>query len=292
MRFFVLIFTVTFLWGLSFPAAKIGLRGVEPFTFLWLRGIISSASVFLIMFARKMPVLPPRPSWRGESRDFWINACLHNLMFITYYHGVDHTTAGRASLFLYSQPLLLTALAAWILPHERVGVRAVSGFIAASLGMVFLFGDKLSSAGGSTWYGDSIVVLAAVIWAVQSIFLKMKLRSFDAFRITAWTQLLAVLPFFIVASFLGEAWPDLTDTNVLTGVGYSGLIGTGLAMIPWLWLLTDYPASRVGVFMFLTPVFGVLTGALLLAEPLTQLMLGGAVLISAGIYFVNSESRK
>ena len=82
----------------------------------------------------------------------------------------------------------------------------------------------------------------------------------------------------------------MTDANVLTGVGYSGLIGTGLAMIPWLWLLTDYPASRVGVFMFLTPVFGVLMGALLLAEPLTMLMLGGAVLISLGIYFVNSDS--
>ncbi len=291
MRFFVLIFTVTFLWGLSFPAAKIGLRGVEPFTFLWLRGLISASSVFLIMFIRKMPVLPPHPGGGKENRDFWINACLHNLMFITYYHGVDHTTAGRASLFLYAQPLLLTALAAWILPHERVGVRAVFGFMATSLGMVFLFGDKLSSAGGSTWYGDAIVVLAAVVWAVQSIFLKMRLRSFDAFRITAWTQLLAVLPFFLIASLLGEPWPDLTDTNVLTGVGYSGLIGTGFAMIPWLWLLTDYPASRVGVFMFLTPVFGVLMGALLLAEPLTLLMLGGAVLISSGIYLVNSESK-
>ena len=291
MRFFVLIFTVTFLWGLSFPAAKIGLRGVEPFTFLWLRGLISASSVFLIMFIRKMPVLPPHPGGGKENRDFWINACLHNIMFITYYHGVDHTTAGRASLFLYVQPLLLTALAAWILPHERVGVRAVFGFVAASLGMVFLFGDKLSSAGGSTWYGDAIVVLAAVVWAVQSIFLKLRLRSFDAFRITAWTQLLAVLPFFLIASLRGEPWPDLTDTNVLTGVGYSGLIGTGFAMIPWLWLLTDYPASRVGVFMFLTPVFGVLMGALLLAEPLTLLMLGGGVLISSGIYLVNSASR-
>ncbi len=291
MRFFVLIFTVTFLWGLSFPAAKIGLRGVEPFTFLWLRGIISSASVFLIMFMRNMPVLPPRPGFSGENRDFWLNACLHNLMFITYYHGVDHTTAGRASLFLYAQPLILTALAAWILPNERVGVRAILGFIAASLGMVFLFGDKLSSAGGSTLYGDIVVVLAAVVWAVQSVLLKMRLRGFDAFRITAWTQILAVLPFFLMASILGESWPDLTDTNVLTGVGYSGLIGTGLAMIPWLWLLTDYPASRVGVFMFLTPVFGVLMGALLLGEPLTTLMLGGAILISTGIYFVHSESK-
>ncbi len=289
MRFFVLIFAVTFLWGLSFPAAKIGLRGVEPFTFLWLRAAISAVSVFGIMLLRGMPAAPPNPLGGRESRDFWINACLHNLMFLTYYHGVDHTTAGRASLFLYAQPLFLTALAAWILPHERVGIRAVAGFAGASLGMVFLFGDKLSSSGGSTWFGDAVVILAAVLWAVQSIFLKTKLRSFDAFRITAWTQLLAVPPFFVVSTFLGEPWPDLTDANVLTGVGYNGLIGTGLAMIPWLWLLTDYPAGRVSAFMFLTPVFGVFLSALLLAEPLTLLMLGGAVLISAGIYLVNSE---
>ena len=290
MRFFVLIFSVTFLWGLSFPAAKIGLRGVEPFTFLWLRGLISAGIVFLVMILRRMPALPPHPGGGRESADFWINACLHNLMFLTYYHGVNHTTAGRASLFLYAQPLILTGLAAWILPQERVGVRAVAGFAAASLGMTLLFGDRLSSSGGSTWLGDVIVILAAVLWAVQSIFLKMRLRSFDAFRITAWTQLLAVPPFFLVASLRGEPWPDLGDANVLAGVGYNGLIGTGLAMIPWLWLLKDYPAGRVSAFMFLTPVFGVFLGALLLAEPLTTLMLGGAILISAGIYLVNSES--
>ncbi len=291
MRFFVLIFAVTFLWGLSFPAAKIGLRGVEPFTFLWLRSLISAASVLLIMIARKMPVLPPRPGGGRENGDFWINACLHNLMFLTYYHGVDYTTAGRASLFLYAQPLFLTALAAWILPQERVGLRAVSGFIGASLGMVLLFGDKLSSSGGSTWFGDFVVILAAALWAIQSIFLKTRLRSFDVFRITAWTQLLAVPPFFLIASLLGEPWPDLSDPNVFTGVGYNGLIGTGLAMIPWLWLLKDYPAGRVSAFMFLTPVFGVFLGALLLSEPLTFLMLGGAILISAGIYLVNSDSK-
>ncbi len=290
MRFFVLIFSVTFLWGLSFPAAKIGLRGVEPFTFLWLRGLISAGIVFLVMLLRRMPALPPRPGGGRENADFWINACLHNLMFLTYYHGVNHTTAGRASLFLYAQPLILTGLAAWILPQERVGVRAVAGFAAASLGMTLLFGDRLSSSGGSTWLGDVIVILAAVLWAVQSIFLKMRLRSFDAFRITAWTQLLAVPPFFLIASLRGEPWPDLGDANVLAGVGYNGLIGTGLAMIPWLWLLKDYPAGRVSAFMFLTPVFGVFLGALLLAEPLTTLMLGGAILISAGIYLVNSES--
>lgn len=290
MRFFVLIFSVTFLWGLSFPAAKMGLRGVEPFTFLWLRGLISAGIVFLVMLLRRMPALPPRLGGGRESADFWINACLHNLMFLTYYHGVNHTTAGRASLFLYAQPLILTGLAAWILPQERVGVRAVAGFAAASLGMTLLFGDRLSSSGGSTWLGDVIVILAAVLWAVQSIFLKMRLRSFDAFRITAWTQLLAVPPFFLVASLRGEPWPDLGDANVLAGVGYNGLIGTGLAMIPWLWLLKDYPAGRVSAFMFLTPVFGVFLGALLLAEPLTTLMLGGAILISAGIYLVNSES--
>ena len=290
MRFFVLIFSVTFLWGLSFPAAKMGLRGVEPFTFLWLRGLISAGIVFLVMLLRRMPALPPRLGGGRESADFWINACLHNLMFLTYYHGVNHTTAGRASLFLYAQPLILTGLAAWILPQERVGVRAVAGFAAASLGMTLLFGDRLSSSGGSTWLGDVIVILAAVLWAVQSIFLKMRLRSFDAFRITAWTQLLAVPPFFLVASLRGEPWPDLGDANVLAGVGYNGLIGTGLAMIPWLWLMKDYPAGRVSAFMFLTPVFGVFLGALLLAEPLTTLMLGGAILISAGIYLVNSES--
>lgn len=283
----LLIGAVTFLWGLSFPVAKIGLRGMEPFTFLWLRSLVSALTVFVWIVWRRGPLLPPR-----GNPDFWWNAALHNLNFLIFYHAVKYTTAGRASLFLYTQPILLTAFAAYFIPEERIGRRAVLGFAASAGGLVLLFSDRLSSEGGATWAGDALTLLAAVAWSSQCLFLKVRLKGVDPFRITAWTQAMAVPPFLLLAMGWGKWWPDVTDPDVLTGVLYSGMVGTGLAMVLWVRLLAEYPAGRVSAFMFLTPVFGVFLGALMLAEPLTALMLGGAALVAAGIYLVNSEGAR
>ncbi|MBI3128320.1 MAG: DMT family transporter [Candidatus Tectomicrobia bacterium] len=267
--------------------AKIGLRGMEPFTFLWLRSLASALTVFAWILWRRGPLLPPR-----GNPDFWWNTALHNLNFLIFYHAVQYTTAGRASLFLYIQPILLTAFAAYFLPEERIGRRAVLGFAASAAGLVLLFSDKLSSGGGSTWLGDALTLLAAVVWSSQSLFLKVRLKGVDPFRITAWTQLMAVLPFLLLAVWWGRWWPDFTDPDVLTGVLYSGMVGTGLAMVLWVRLLAEYPAGRVSSFMFLCPVFGVFLGALLLAETLSALMLAGAALVAAGIYLVNSKKKR
>jgi drug/metabolite transporter (DMT)-like permease len=55
----------------------------------------------------------------------------------------------------------------------------------------------------------------------------------------------------------------------------------------WFWLLTRYLAARLSVFSFLTPLFGVLFGVLILREPLTPSFIGAALLVGAGIVLVN-----
>ena len=77
---------------------------------------------------------------------------------------------------------------------------------------------------------------------------------------------------------------------MVTGVGFNGIVGTGLTIILWIWLIKEFPAKRVSAFMFLCPLFGVFLGALILSEPLTLFMITGSFLIALGIYLVNKES--
>ncbi|MDA1001275.1 MAG: DMT family transporter [bacterium] len=286
MRFYVLAITVTFLWGLSFTTVKIGLQGMGPFTFLWLRSLISALTVFFLIRMRGGKFMPPK-----GSRDFWWNTLLHNLVFLLFYNGAAFTTAGRASLFLYGQPIFYTALAAWLMPAERIGVRGVAGFSAAAIGMVLLFNEKLAAT-GPTWLGDAIILVSAFVWGVQSLFLKVRLKGHDAFQITAWVQLVAVVLFLPIALAKGEGWPDLTNLYVLTGAGYNGIVGTGITQVLWVILLAQYSPSRVSAYMFLCPVFGVFLGALILQEVLGLPTLAGAALIAAGIYLVNTRRMK
>ena len=285
--FYVLIGAVTFLWGLSFPSIKVGLGLIEPFTFIWIRSLISAALIFSIIAYRGTPWTPPR----GRPA-FWVNTILHNLLFVFVYPGAALTTSGRTSVFDYTQPLIYTALAAYFIPVERLGPRSLLGFAAAFGGIVVLFGEKLTGGGNYSFLGDGLVLIGAFCWGVQSIYLRINLQGIDPFRITAWTQLVGILMFLILASIQGIHIPDFTNPLVSVNVAYNGLVGTGIVMVLWVRLLANYPPSRVSAFMFLCPVFGGFLSGLILAEPLTAYMLGGAALVAAGIFLVNTDKHR
>jgi len=287
LQFYVFIGLVTSLWGLGFPTMKIGLDVMQPFTFLLLRGIVSSITIFSLILIRRGALCPPK----GRP-EFWWNTLLHNTMFIFLYYGAAITTSGRTSVFLYTQPLFYAALAVWLIPSERFGVRSLLGFTAAFIGIILMFGEKFEAGEAHTLLGDGLVVLAALIWGIQSLYLRQKLKGIDPFRIAAWTQMVSIPFFLFFALLMGLEFPDLTNPVVIISVGYNGFIGTGLVMVLWVRLLAGYPPTRVSAFMFLTPVFGVFMGSMILSESLTRFMLAGAALVAAGIYLVNTDILK
>jgi drug/metabolite transporter (DMT)-like permease len=265
---------------------KIGLSVMSPFTFLFFRSIVSSVTIFSLILCRRGKMRPPK----GRPK-FWYNTIFHNMMFIFVYYGAAITTSGRTSVFLYTQPLFYVAFTALLIPSEKIGLRSVLGFAAAFGGIVVLFGEKLGTVGAHTLLGDGYVVLGALIWGMQSYYLRRNLKGIDPFRIAAYTQLIAIPFFFFFALSQGLKIPDFTRWEVLVGIGYNGAFGTGMVMVLWVRLLAQYPPSRVGAFMFLTPVFGVFLSGLILAEPLTGYVMAGAALVAAGIYLVNTDTR-
>jgi drug/metabolite transporter (DMT)-like permease len=65
------------------------------------------------------------------------------------------------------------------------------------------------------------------------------------------------------------------------------VIVTFASYLTWFWLLTRYLAGRLAVFSFLTPLFGVAFGVLLLGDPLTPSLLLAAAMVAGGILLVN-----
>ena len=74
-------------------------------------------------------------------------------------------------------------------------------------------------------------------------------------------------------------------------VVYQGVVVAFASYLVWFWLLTRYLAGRLAVFSFLTPLFGVAFGVLILAEPLSSAFLGAALMVGAGIVLVNQPSK-
>ena len=60
----------------------------------------------------------------------------------------------------------------------------------------------------------------------------------------------------------------------------------------WFWIIIQFPVSKLTAFTFLAPLFGVIMGSVLLAEPVTPLVWLGMVLVGGGIYVINRPPRK
>jgi drug/metabolite transporter (DMT)-like permease len=102
-------------------------------------------------------------------------------------------------------------------------------------------------------------------------------------------QLGGSVPFLLVgAALFGELgrFPDATAVAWL-GLAYQTVIVAFASYLLWFWLLLAYPAAKVSGFTFLTPVFGVASGSLVLGEPISAALLAGLGAIAVGLRLVN-----
>ncbi|MBU0697972.1 MAG: DMT family transporter, partial [Proteobacteria bacterium] len=74
---------------------------------------------------------------------------------------------------------------------------------------------------------------------------------------------------------------------IAASIAYQTLWVAFVTYLAWFWLVRHYPPSRLASFTFLTPLFGVLAGGLLLNEPITGSLLLALILVGVGIYMVN-----
>lgn len=270
------------IWGLQQVAVKVALAGISPVLQVGLRS--GFAAVLVFGWAR----------WRGlrlfdadgSLKPGLIAGLLFALEFICIFAGLQHTGASRMVVFLYTSPCFTVLGLHWFVPGERIGWRHGLGIALAFAGIVVAFGDGL--AGGS-WLGDGLGVLAAILWAATTVLIRASaLARASAAKTLLYQLAVSALLTLPLSLLIGEAGVTALTTGVLVAMGYQVLIVAFASYLTWFWLLTRFLASRLMVFSFLTPLFGVAFGVLLLGERMSGLFGVAALLVVAGIVLVNA----
>ena len=152
------------------------------------------------------------------------------------------------------------------------------------------FGDGLTSGRG-TLLGDFFGLLGAALWAATTVLIRTtKLASVSATKTLAY-QLAVSGPVLLLASWLmGEPGIIALTLPIAAAFAYQCAVVAFASFLTWFWLMRQYLVARLGVFTFLTPLFGVLAGVLLLGEPLTPSFGAAALLVGIGIFLVNLRS--
>ncbi len=270
-------------WGFQQVLVKATVAEVAPAYQAALRFLLATAVLWLWCGWRRIPL------WR---RDGTLGAgLLVGLLFFgefsCIYMGLQNTTASRLTLFLYSSPLWLALLLPRFIPSERLRPLQWAGLACAFAGVGLALGDGLQG-GGETVLGDLLGLTAGLLWALTTL----TLRTTAVQRASPEKQLfyqiaVCALAFPVLSLALGEHWNWPLSSFATGSIVAQALVGAFASYLAWMWLLVRYPATKLSVFVFLTPVFAILFGALWLKEPVTLGLMGAMALVGAGIVLVN-----
>jgi drug/metabolite transporter (DMT)-like permease len=207
--------------------------------------------------------------------------------FLLIAFGQRHIASSLAGILIASSPMFTALLAARYDAEERPYGIAISGVAIGLVGVVLLFGVDLSGD-AKALAGGLMVVLAALGYAIGSLYLKHALRGVPPVGIAASTIGLAALLMAPLAPFaLPGHGPSTEALLAMLALG-AGSSGVGF----WIYftLLRDVGPGRASLVAYIAPGFSVAYGATLLDEPITAGAMIGLVLIVLGSW-IAAESR-
>ena len=136
--------------------------------------------------------------------------------------------------------------------------------------------------------GDALVLGGAVCWGATTVAIKANRRVHLTPNKTLFYQLagsaLILLP---LSAALGEPGVLAPSAVALTALAYQIVIVAFVSYLAWFWLLARYPASELSAFSFLTPLFGMAAGGLVLGERIGPALTIAMAFVAVGIYLVN-----
>lgn len=276
------------IWGMQQVVLKATVADIAPIMQIALRSGAAALLVGLVMWWQKEPM---------NVRDGTLGAgvvvgLLFGFEFMLVAEGLRHTTASHMVVFLYTAPMFAALGLAWRLPAERLGLMQWIGIALAFGGIAFTFlgrGTATTGAGNRLW-GDFLGLMGGVSWAATTVVVRSsKLSSAPATQTLLYQLVGAFVMLLLGALATGQARFNPTPL-VWVSLAFHTIVVSFASFLAWFWLLRKYLASRLGVFSFLTPLFGMAFGAWLLHEPIEANFLIGAIPVLVGIVMVSGGS--
>ncbi len=209
--------------------------------------------------------------------------------FACIYLGLRYTTASRLTVFLYTSPFWVAALVPLFVKSERLRPLQWLGMACAFVAVAFAMREGLG-AGNNSALGDLLGLAAGALWGLTTV----SIRANNLTRISPekllFYQIAATalaVPWLSVA--LGETWSFQWSALAWGSMLAQTVIGAFASYLAWMWMLGRYPATKISVFVFLTPLFALLFGTLLLGESATPTLLMALGLVAVGIVLVNRK---
>jgi drug/metabolite transporter (DMT)-like permease len=279
----LLLVLVSFFWAGSFIVVEIATKEMDPIDLGFLRFLVATPLMFLLMLAMKKPLRIPKKElpWLIASGLTGVT-----LLYLFQFLGIHYTNAPTASVLINTNVIFIAIFSGLFL-HEALTRKRITGITLSFIGVfIIMFSDLLKQEitfDNLFFIGGLLMLLSALCWALYSLLGKRLVRIYDEYMITTYAfglGTLFYLPFVIL--HIGPVLQQ-TSMNGWLAILYLALTCSIFGYIGWNYALKHYDASKAAVFLNFIPLFTILM-SFFLGTSFSWLFLLGAGLIIYGVY--------
>jgi drug/metabolite transporter (DMT)-like permease len=272
------------IWGFNQVAVKLAIHDIPPLIQCLIRSVVATILVLAWTQFRGIPLFKRD----GTLAAGIIAGVLFALEFLLIYRGLLYTTATRAVLFLYTAPFLVVLGARWLVKGDHFHLMQWFGMALSFAGIVIAFGLPTPAADPHQMLGDVMMVGAAIAWAATTLVIKVSRLNQVSSEKTMLYQLVVSVPLLAAGVLVfGEHIDAMPSAVALGALAYQAVWVVCVTYMAWFALIVRYSASRLSSFTFLTPLFGVVAGHMVLNEPLSPPFALAVALVAIGLVLVN-----
>lgn len=290
----VLALVCTFLWGSASPCIKLGyalfkIPSSETWTqilFAGTRFILAGILTILIGSALNRKMLVPTKSSVPSIAKLALFQTI--LQYIFFYIGLAHNSGVKASIINGSNTFFVILLAGLVFHQEKLDFKKLAGCIIGFAGVIIVSMNGKSIDMNLSLMGDGSLFLCAISYAVSSCLMKNYSKNNNPVMLSGYQFIFGGIVMVIVGLIMGGRINHISLSAVLMLL-YLACISV-VAYSLWGILLKHNPVSKVAIFGFTNPVFGVLLSAWWLGEGSSELGINALIaliLVSIGILIVN-----
>jgi len=284
---FILVL-VSFVWAGSFIVVKIATEEISPIDLGFLRFLVATPIMFLILLIRRKDILIPKKELPSLAI---LGLTGVTLLYLFQFVGIKYTNASTSAVLINTNVIFIAILSAFFL-KETFGRKKISGISLSFLGVIVIIFSNTSleifSSGDMFFIGCILILLSAFCWAIYSIVGKRLLKTYDMFTVTTYAFALGTL--FYIPFVISDIITTLQTVTIgaWMAVLYLALACSVFGYIGWYYALKKTEASKAAVFLNLIPLFTI-TMSLFLGEVITVFFLLGATLIIFGVYITQKS---
>lgn len=287
---YVALAVVSFFWGTTYIASRIGVQHMPGLFVSGLRQF-TSGIILVSFFLVRGYSLPGWDALKKISFQGILLLCIANGL-LTW--SLEYISSGLAAIIAAMVPLFITIFTIWLSRCAKITRWMVIGMFVGFAGVLTIFYDYLGQLQNKSFlFGVGLALLATLSWSFGTVYTSKQKLPVDILFNVGLQMLVAGFVLLIVCGLTGK-YVNLADTGHASWFAliYLVIFGSLLAYSAFVFAVSKLPAAQVSIYAYINPIVAVALGSLLLQEKMNINMVFGTVITLGGVWMVNREFRK